>query len=245
MSTIDVLGGQTRIRSSSWTDKDIAYLREHAMAMSYSKIAAHLGKTRESVCAKANRLGIAKAGRITSAERRLQARLRTRTSAVPSKNAQTQSRTKPAGQAAIGASTKKTRGAPQPHSAAIFQKAQQVGTPFQPLDAPRSAEHTQSPPASGLAQIDPRDAHLKLKTLDSLLESDCRWPVGDPKLPGFGYCGCAKVSGLPYCEAHALRAYQPPESRRRQAVSRVGHVATITPQGPPASPVSGDLETVA
>lgn len=38
----------------------------------------------------------------------------------------------------------------------------------------------------------------------------CRWPVGDPKQPGFGFCGCAPVPGLPYCEQHARRAYAPP-----------------------------------
>lgn len=38
----------------------------------------------------------------------------------------------------------------------------------------------------------------------------CRWPVGDPKLPGFGFCGCQPVPGLPYCEQHARRAYAPP-----------------------------------
>lgn len=38
----------------------------------------------------------------------------------------------------------------------------------------------------------------------------CRWPVGDPRLPGFGFCGCQPVPGLPYCEQHARRAYAPP-----------------------------------
>lgn len=37
----------------------------------------------------------------------------------------------------------------------------------------------------------------------------CRWPVGDPKHEGFGFCGGPRVIGLPYCEAHARRAYQP------------------------------------
>ena len=32
----------------------------------------------------------------------------------------------------------------------------------------------------------------------------------------FHVCGRAKVVGLPYCEAHARRAFQPPQVRRRE-----------------------------
>ena len=31
----------------------------------------------------------------------------------------------------------------------------------------------------------------------------------------FYFCGRGKVTGLPYCETHARRAYQPPQPRRR------------------------------
>lgn len=47
-----------------------------------------------------------------------------------------------------------------------------------------------------------------------LMEHHCRWPVGDPRQQGFGFCGCSKVSGLPYCEGHAKRAFQVPDPRR-------------------------------
>lgn len=36
----------------------------------------------------------------------------------------------------------------------------------------------------------------------------CRWPIGDPKRPGFSLCGAAAVRGA-YCEAHAALAYRP------------------------------------
>jgi GcrA cell cycle regulator len=48
-----------------------------------------------------------------------------------------------------------------------------------------------------------------------LLESHCRWPIGDPQMHDFHFCGHPKVPGLPYCEAHAKRAYQPDLPRRR------------------------------
>lgn len=53
------------------------------------------------------------------------------------------------------------------------------------------------------------------KTLQDLSEGMCRWPIGDPQLADFHFCGRNKVTGLPYCEHHARRAYQPPQPRRR------------------------------
>ena len=43
--------------------------------------------------------------------------------------------------------------------------------------------------------------------LVSLEHHHCRWPVGDPGQPGFGFCGLTTHAG-PYCPAHAQRAYR-------------------------------------
>lgn len=32
----------------------------------------------------------------------------------------------------------------------------------------------------------------------------CCWPLGDPALPDFRYCGHGKFPGSPYCEAHTV-----------------------------------------
>ncbi|MFM2423436.1 MAG: hypothetical protein RL291_1966 [Pseudomonadota bacterium] len=53
------------------------------------------------------------------------------------------------------------------------------------------------------------------KYIATLTESCCRWPIGDPQLADFHFCGKKKVNGLPYCEHHSRRAFQPPQSRRR------------------------------
>lgn len=60
------------------------------------------------------------------------------------------------------------------------------------------------PPASDVATVSFAD----------LEDHHCRWPVGDPRQAGFGFCGCPKVSGLPYCEGHAKRAFQAPDPHR-------------------------------
>jgi GcrA cell cycle regulator len=52
------------------------------------------------------------------------------------------------------------------------------------------------------------------KTIETLGESSCRWPIGDPQHMEFHFCGRNKVTGLPYCDFHARRAFQPPQSRR-------------------------------
>jgi GcrA cell cycle regulator len=52
----------------------------------------------------------------------------------------------------------------------------------------------------------PRQVHADVARVAFLdLESHhCRWPVGEPTQ---GFCGCPKVEGLSYCEAHAHRAF--------------------------------------
>ncbi len=35
----------------------------------------------------------------------------------------------------------------------------------------------------------------------------CCWPIGDPKLPGFLFCGTSIIPGRPYCEEHSNLAY--------------------------------------
>ena len=53
------------------------------------------------------------------------------------------------------------------------------------------------------------------KSIQSLVESSCRWPIGDPQHEDFHFCGHDKMTGLPYCEFHARRAFQPAQPRRR------------------------------
>lgn len=36
----------------------------------------------------------------------------------------------------------------------------------------------------------------------------CSWPMGDPKQPGFHFCGAEAVPGRPYCSTHCGMAYQ-------------------------------------
>lgn len=72
------------------------------------------------------------------------------------------------------------------------------------------------------------------KYIQTLTEACCRWPIGDPQLPDFHFCGKKKVTGLPYCEVHARRAFQPPQPRRRDR-EVVEHVIIAPPAAPEAT----------
>ncbi len=55
------------------------------------------------------------------------------------------------------------------------------------------------------------------KSIQSLEENHCRWPIGDPQADDFHFCGKTKVPGLPYCDFHCKRAFQPRKRRDNDA----------------------------
>ena len=67
------------------------------------------------------------------------------------------------------------------------------------------------------------------KYITTLTESCCRWPIGDPQHADFHFCGKGKVTGLPYCEFHARRAFQPPQARRRDSAYQALPPIVATP----------------
>jgi GcrA cell cycle regulator len=74
------------------------------------------------------------------------------------------------------------------------------------------------------------------KYIQTLTETCCRWPIGDPQQSDFHFCGKKKVTGLPYCEVHARRAFQPPQARRREREYQPMVVVAPAPADGSASP---------
>lgn len=56
----------------------------------------------------------------------------------------------------------------------------------------------------------PQDTDIGTVRIDDLTSLSCRWPCGEPSADML-YCGNSKVTGLPYCEPHVRRAFQPPQ----------------------------------
>jgi GcrA cell cycle regulator len=52
-------------------------------------------------------------------------------------------------------------------------------------------------------------------SLLQLTEQTCKWPIGDPLMPEFYFCGQHSEEGKPYCEFHSHRAYHQMEKKRR------------------------------
>lgn len=44
------------------------------------------------------------------------------------------------------------------------------------------------------------------RTLMTLDDCECHWPVGDPQSPSFFFCGAPTGEGMTYCPAHHARA---------------------------------------
>ncbi len=57
-------------------------------------------------------------------------------------------------------------------------------------------------------QSEPNIPPALRKALVDLEPNDCRYPIGDPKDKDFGFCGCTRMSGVPYCEGHARVAFR-------------------------------------
>jgi GcrA cell cycle regulator len=50
-------------------------------------------------------------------------------------------------------------------------------------------------------------------TIDKLLSTHCRWPLGDPARPDFSFCGEPKQPHRSYCDHHHKISYTPPVRR--------------------------------
>lgn len=60
----------------------------------------------------------------------------------------------------------------------------------------------------------PRERSTSVIGVLELTSHTCRWPIGDPDDPDFGFCGMKTEAGLPYCSEHAAIAYQQQQDRR-------------------------------
>lgn len=63
----------------------------------------------------------------------------------------------------------------------------------------------------------PQAADKATVSMHDVLDHHCRFPVGDfVSITAPYYCGDKIVLGLPYCEGHARRCYQPPQTKVRE-----------------------------
>ena len=89
---------------------------------------------------------------------------------------------------------------------AIAGKAHRLGLPKRNSPISKSGEPRKNKSISDFET----SKELPLKILLREVEwsrNRCCWPIGDPKLPGFSFCGISIIPGRPYCEEHSNLAY--------------------------------------
>lgn len=84
---------------------------------------------------------------------------------------------------------------------AVVGKAHRLGLKSRPSPIKRAAKQTRKAPAK------PKEPDYKIRSVIDLTAHTCRWPHGDPKEPGFHFCGKQTLPGKPYCAEHAAIAY--------------------------------------
>lgn len=55
------------------------------------------------------------------------------------------------------------------------------------------------------------------KTIETLTDHCCRWPVGDPLDKDFFFCGQPRIPLLPYCLSHVKKAYVLPSPKKKKS----------------------------
>ena len=88
----------------------------------------------------------------------------------------------------------------------IAGKAHRLGLPKRNSPISKSGE----PRKNRITSNFETSKELPLKILLREVEwsrNRCCWPIGDPKLPGFSFCGTSIMPGRPYCEEHSNLAY--------------------------------------
>lgn len=98
-------------------------------------------------------------------------------------------------------------GLSKPRSSRLSARLASVRRPARPPHRRAKAPPTQAPVASvsGMPEL----AAPLVSLLEDLPGRACRWPIGDPREPAFGFCG-RPAAGGPYCAAHAAVAYRGP-----------------------------------
>jgi GcrA cell cycle regulator len=59
-----------------------------------------------------------------------------------------------------------------------------------------------------LTDIPPEQIEAPLIKLMDLRSHHCRWPIGEPSAPNFGFCGMHKFNGSSYCAKHWRIAFR-------------------------------------
>ena len=89
---------------------------------------------------------------------------------------------------------------------AIAGKAHRLGLPKRNSPISKSGDPRKNQETSSKQTIQKLPLKIMLREVE-WSRNRCCWPIGDPKLPGFSFCGTSIIPGRPYCEEHSNLAY--------------------------------------
>ena len=90
--------------------------------------------------------------------------------------------------------------------AAAPSAPRRLAEPVSMAQAPTPIRYADEPPGS--ATVLTLGAHM------------CKWPIGDPSLDSFTFCGRRSGEG-PYCHEHSQVAYQPVQAKKRSGAAEL------------------------
>ena len=158
-----------------------------------SEIGRRLDVTKNSVVGKVHRLGLKKRA----------SPIRTSGAAKAKSGPKPAAKTaaKPAAKAATKAAAKSaTKPATKPGKAKAAPVAAAIPSPI---------------PAPIKVPMPTRSSKSEVVRLDTLNNSMCSWPEGEPGTPEFHFCGEPSLADKPYCAPHCARAYVKPSKERK------------------------------
>jgi len=89
---------------------------------------------------------------------------------------------------------------------AIAGKAHRLGLPKRNSPISKSGDPRKNQDTSSKNSSQQLPLKIMLREVE-WSRNRCCWPIGDPKLPGFSFCGTSIIPGRPYCEEHSNLAY--------------------------------------
>jgi len=110
------------------------------------------------------------------------------------------------------------RAAPSKPQRTVFKAPR----PARPAAAPalprRIAEAAASAAPAPVRYVDETPGTATVLTLGAHM---CKWPIGDPSLDNFTFCGRRSEEHGPYCHEHASVAYQPAQAKKKSSAAEL------------------------
>lgn len=71
------------------------------------------------------------------------------------------------------------------------------------------------------------DDVARVSAVADLEPHHCRYPIGDPQSPDFGFCGHAAMPGSVYCQGHHARCWHPATPKRVKDHGQPAHFIAV------------------